>query len=419
VGLSHIYDDDSIDEGNSTVIPLGADETFTGAGVRNAHTDVLVTLKTDASGTLYIEFSIDNTNWDTSIPFAVTGGVGEFHSVVKGPRYCRIRYVNGSSAQTYFRLSTMYGSFRQPNLSLNRALPADADAIAVRSTNVNHETALGRRSGATTWHKFGRNTDVDTGSPEVMASFGGTFTPRTSATTLSIVSSDANDVNGDTGAHGIVVYGVDGNWAEKIEVVFLTGLTPVVTTSTWLGINRIAIFRAGSSLFNEGTITVTAVTGGETMAEMPVGEGTSQQVIFHVKDNAQCLIDHINADVVRLASGTQPVVTLNLWVFSAVSNAKYKVGTYYIKARIMKTLAQLIMDEIERCALAREPITLSAIEDAVGRHKDGSLENHLVRDPQQPLQVGPKSTIWLEAATTVNNTSCAGRIVLTVHENPV
>jgi len=29
------------------------------------------------------------------------------------------------------------------------------------------------------------------------------------------------------------------------------------------------------------------------------------------------------------------------------------------------------MDEIERCALAREPITLSAIEDAVGRHKIG------------------------------------------------
>jgi len=38
---------------------------------------------------------------------------------------------------------------------------------------------------------------------------------------------------------------------------------------------------------------------------------------------------------------------------------------------VIKTLAQLIMDEIERCTLARELITISAIEDAVGRHKIG------------------------------------------------
>ena len=377
--INGAYEAGMISTVNSTSTPLAGDATFTGTADLSPHTDVIVTLKSDVAGTLYVDLSIDGTNWDTSIPFDCAAGAGEFHSIVKGSRYCRVRYVNGSSAQSYFRLQTEFGQFRQPNLSLNRALPADADAIAVRSTNVNHETALSRRSGAQTWHKFGRNTDVDTGAAEVVASFGGTFTPRTTGTTLSIVSTDVDDADADTGAHGIVIYGVDANWANQTEVVLLTGTTPVVTTSSWIGINRIAIYRAGTSLANEGTITVTAVTGGETMAEMPTGEGTSQQVIFHVKADAQALIDHINADVIRLAAGTQPVVTLALWAFSAVSNAKYRLGTYYI---------------------------------------DGAIENHVIWQPQQPLQIGEKSAVWLEATTTVDNTSCAGRIVLTVYDNP-
>ncbi len=251
-------------------------------------------------------------------------------------------------------------------------------SAATLVTDVSHDIALGRRPGATVWHKFGYNTDVDIASAEVIASFGGTYTPRTTGTTLSIVSTEATDANSNTGAHGVVVYGLDGDWKDTVEVVFLNGTTPVVTTSEWVGINRIALFRAGSGQQNAGVITATAVTGGATMAQIPVGEGTTEQVIFHVAAGTQALIDHLNAFVIRFGSGTEPVVTLTLKVFSAVSNAVYNVGTFYI---------------------------------------DAGLKNDLTFHPQQPLVVGEKSVFWIEAATTRDNTSCTGRIVLTTHRD--
>jgi hypothetical protein len=66
---------------------------------------ILVTLFSDQSGTLYIEFSPDNTNWDSVESFSYTGNttpvIGPVE--VKG-RYARLRYVNGATAQTVFRL---------------------------------------------------------------------------------------------------------------------------------------------------------------------------------------------------------------------------------------------------------------------------------------------------------------------------
>ena len=366
---------------NSTQTPLTSDATFTGILDRSTEPDVMVTCKSDVAGTLYVEFSIDGgTSWDTSIPIGCRAGVNEFHTLVKGNRHFRVRYVNGSSAQGYFRLQTEFGTFRQSNISVNRNISPNADAAIVRPTNYNHETALGRRTGASTWHKFGYNADVDTTTdPELLASFGGTsYTPRTTGTTLSVVSSSTADDSGSTGATGIVVYGVDGSWLEQTEVVTMDGQTPVVTTSSWIGINRIAIYAAGTALSNVGTITVTAVTGGATMAQMPAGQGTSQQVIFFVKDNAQALIDHINAYCIRFGSGTEPLVTFSLWVYSAVSNAKYRIGTFYL---------------------------------------DASLNNQMVFDPQQPLLVGEKSAIWIEVETTRDDTSVSGRMVLTLHDD--
>jgi len=369
-----------VSTGNSTTTALSGDATYTGDETITSHPDILVTLKTDVAGTLYIDLGVVSGTYDTTLTFDVAAGSGEFHTAVKGTLYCRVRYTNGSSAQSYFRMQTEFGHFRQGNLSVNRSMQADADATVVRPTNASHETALGRRQGATLWHKFGYNTDVDTGAAEVLAAFGGTFTPRTTATTLSIVSSSTADDSGSTGATGIVVYGVDANWDSQVEVVTMDGQTPVVTTSTWIGINRIAIFAAGDGMTNAGTITITAVTGGATMATMPAGEGTSQQVIFHVPADGQALIDHINLSVVRAAQGnTQPVVTAILKVFSAVSNANYRVATFYL---------------------------------------DGALNNNFSFDPQHPLQVGEKSAIWIDASTTLDNTSVAGRMVLTVYQDP-
>lgn len=230
------------------------------------------------------------------------------------------------------------------------------------SSDYNTEVALGKVSGSMLWNKFGYNEDVDVGT-EVIASWGGTFNPLTTATTLIIASSSANDTNGGTGCNSIVVYGIDSNRDEAIEVITLNGLTSVTTTSTWLGINRLAMFLCGSSQVNEGEIDIIASTGGSTMAQMPVGGGVTQQCIFHVPTNYSFIAEWLYINLIN--RGKNAEVTVKLWVYSAVSNGKQEVFRVDIDTQSSST-----------------PININ---------------------PNLPFPITEKTVMWLEATSDTND----------------
>lgn len=97
---------------NSTTTPLLAGATFTGTAVDlKDYVTVNVVIKAShASATdgFCIDFSSDGTNWDITECHTVPAATGEAHlSRAKG-RYCRIRYTNGGTNQTYFRLTTTF-----------------------------------------------------------------------------------------------------------------------------------------------------------------------------------------------------------------------------------------------------------------------------------------------------------------------
>jgi hypothetical protein len=123
---------------NNTILPLSGGATFTGAGELNGLADVMVSCKTDTSGVLYFDFSNDGTNWDTfpTAGFTVASGIHEFHTAVKGNRYFRVRLVNGVTPQSYLRLYTYYGQFRQGNAPLNQSIGSDTDAMITRGVIV-------------------------------------------------------------------------------------------------------------------------------------------------------------------------------------------------------------------------------------------------------------------------------------------
>jgi hypothetical protein len=58
----------------------------------------------DQPGTLYIDQSPDGTNWDVSESISVSANAGQAISREIVARYVRVRYVNGATAQTTFRL---------------------------------------------------------------------------------------------------------------------------------------------------------------------------------------------------------------------------------------------------------------------------------------------------------------------------
>lgn len=372
--MTYIGNRNLISTVNSTDTLLVAGAVFTGTAEDVTQYDsVVVSVKTDQNGTYTIQSSNDGTNWDSTLTrYYRTSQIEPPHRFTITRRYVRIVFTNTSASdQTYLRLQTVYGNKTSLNAPTDSVLAQDYDATVVRPTDFKYEVALGRRQGATTWNKFGYNGDIDIGT-EVVAAQGGTFTFLTTASTLTIVSSSADDDGNPvgTGANSLVIYGIDANRVAQTEVVTMNGTTNVVTATTWLGINRVAIYLAGSTYTNVGNITITATTGGTTQAYVPAGKGTTQQLIFFTQADHQFLSDWLTLDAEKLSGGTQPIVQFRGWVWSAVSNAKYEVFYFTVNLSVETTHEYI---------------------------------------PSQPFVVGEKSVFWVEATTDQNNTVTSGR----------
>lgn len=101
--------------GNSTNVPLGANQTFVGSTddvTSFEEVDINVAgSPSNAPGSLYFEFSPDQVHWDVSILVGNAQYYGPNiipqHLRVVLP-YFRVRYVNGNIPQTEFRLTTIY-----------------------------------------------------------------------------------------------------------------------------------------------------------------------------------------------------------------------------------------------------------------------------------------------------------------------
>jgi hypothetical protein len=355
---------------NSSTTPLNTGITFTGTADLNNFPDVMVQVATDQNGTLYCEFSSDGTNWDTSLSFMYdTSRIDPPHIFVKAERYFRVRFENTSASnQTYLRLYTYYGSFNKLTAPINGTLAENYDAIVTRPTSFKSEVAMSKRQGNTTWNKFGYNDDVDTGGQEIIAAWGGTYAPPTTAETLDIVSTSVNDiVTTGTGINAIVITGIDANRESQVEVVNMNGTTTVTTASTWLGINRVAPFLCGSLQTNDGDITITNTTTGQTLAFMPTGETVTQQAIFHVQANHTFLTSSLHVNVIKLAGGSgDPEVTIRGYVFSPVANANIQI----FKSKI-----------------------------------DTAVENTINLVPSEPFPITENSVLYFTAETDKNNTS--------------
>jgi hypothetical protein len=348
---------------------LTAGDTYTGDWINLLdYASVLAALKTTVNLTWYIQLSQDAITVDSTLTrYYRTNQIEAPHKFSRTREWGRVVVYNDSASDTIIRLQTIFGNTEDLNIPTDSVVAQDYDAKIVRPTNFNYEVALGRRQGFTTWNKFGYNVDVDAAATEAVASFGGTFTPLTTASTLTIVSSSTNDDGSPagTGANSIVITGVDANRIAQTEVVTLNGTTSVVTSTTWLGINRAAIYLAGSGLTNAGTITITATTGGTTQGQIPIGEGTTQQSIFFTQDNHQFLSDFLRVNVEKTGGGATPKVRIKGWVFSAVANSKY-----------------LVFNELI----------------------DTSAQGFDSIAPTQPFVIGEKSCLWFEATTDTNDT---------------
>ena len=93
-------------------------------------------------------------------------------------------------------------------------------------------------------------------------------------TTLSAVSTSADDAfPAGTGVTIIFLDGLDANLNIQQEILFITGLTPSVTTSTWRAINNSFVIAGGTNGEGaKGEISVTSTTDGTEWIRYLVGD---------------------------------------------------------------------------------------------------------------------------------------------------
>ena len=360
---------------NSSTTPLGVDEVFTGEWEDvGAFGDTIISIATDANGSYQIQYSPDGVFTDSTLTrYHNTAEINPPHRFTNTRRFVRVVYTNEDEAQTYFRLQTSYGDRHPLNVPIDGTIAPDYDATVVRGTDYRYEVANGQRQGHVTFNKFGYNPVIDNGTPETIWAAGGTFTPLTTASTLTIVSSVGTDAASNTGASLIQIVGIDANRKTQTEVVTMTGTTPVVTTSTWLGVNRVAVALAGSSQSNDGNITVTATTGGATQAYVLAGQGVTQQCIFFNELQTRAMVDWLWINVRKTAAGTAARTTVDGWVYSPVSNGRYLIFR---------------------------------------QNQDTGIENTIEIRPSQPFVLNAGDVFWLTGTTSVNGTQFNARFSL-------
>ena len=158
--------------------------------------------------------------------------------------------------------------------------------------------ARGFTKGHRALYKFGYNPDVN-GEEETVWAQGGNMTYPTSAVTMFVSSTSANDANGGTGANSILIQGLDENYDEIEETVFLNGQTQVATQLAYLRVYRAFVTLAGTAGTSGGTIYVgsSGATGGvpntTVYANLSFGNQT-QIAAYTVPAGYTLYVDDIN-----------------------------------------------------------------------------------------------------------------------------
>jgi len=230
-------------------------------------------------------------------------------------------------------------------------------------SQASYELIIANQKHGASINKFGKNPDVDTESPETIWEAGGDYpwSSLASAQALEIVSSDANDASDGTGARTVEIQGLDSNYDLQTETISLNGATAVDLANTYLRIFRMKVLTAGSGEANAGNITLRLDGGGDTVAYISTGLNQTLMAIYTIPNGKTGYVLNYYASV------------------NKQSSASVDISLY-----------------------ARPEDQVFQIKHNIAVHSQGgSYFNHIFK---LPLRFTEKTDIYLQAATSANNT---------------
>lgn len=124
-------------------------------------------------------------------------------------------------------------------------------------------------------HTFGRVPNIDvTDNFVAVTDNGGLYTGFDAVTdeAVSIVSDNANDTVAGTGGRVLLLSGLGAGFVEQSEIINMNGLTPVISTLTYIRLNPVLVIQAGSENANLGKIIINqSTTTSVVFSEIEIG----------------------------------------------------------------------------------------------------------------------------------------------------
>lgn len=188
-------------------------------------------------------------------------------------------------------------------------------------------------------NKFGKNSDVSTTEFDALWSGGGEYSGfyATSAETVTVVSTDANDTLLGVGMRRIKLFGLDADGYEQTEELDMNGTTPVTSTLLYLRLDRARGLEVGDGTYsaNNGDITIAqSVTTANVFAIIPIGYNTTMITAYTIPKGKT---GYLYGRTVSIASKNASVADVRVkarvsgGVFTVLGEATVNsVGTGYI-----------------------------------------------------------------------------------------
>ena len=160
----------------------------------------------------------------------------------------------------------------------------------------------------------GHNSDLDSADGDAdLWSCGGNLSYLSVAETLDVVSTDADDTAGGTGARAVTILGIDASFNVVADVVTLAGQTPVESAVAFYRITGVFVTSAGTSLTNEGIINITSSISATIQCCVEAGYSTGVQGFFTFAAGTKGLLKQVEFDSTRTGGGQAPDVNFRIY----------------------------------------------------------------------------------------------------------
>lgn len=212
-------------------------------------------------------------------------------------------------------------------LNFNTTRMSDGDSLLIvyeslRTGDFKQDVCQGLVGGYNCINKFGENIEIDNNMTadiwdggHTLASSGVSllWVAPTAARIHTIASTDANDTDAGTGAQEVRIYGLsDWDTSETIQVVTMNTASPPTTTSMVI-IYRMEVVTKGSAGVNLGTITATAAVDSTVTAQIRIGQGQTQMLIYAIPSIEKLFISDLGM-IVNKAAGATGLIDCSLLV---------------------------------------------------------------------------------------------------------